>query len=147
MDKARELGADVAVDYGRPAWPDAVRDAIGDRPITITLDGVGGRLGRQALELVAVGGRVVLYGASSGQPTELSAGDLFARGLTASAAVGARLMARPGGLRHFEALSLDALADGRLTPLVGQRFPLSAAAAAHRAIEARATMGKTVLIP
>jgi NADPH:quinone reductase len=38
------------------------------------------------------------------------------------------------------------LADGRLAPLV-QRFPLSEAAAAHAALEARATVGKAVLVP
>jgi NADPH:quinone reductase-like Zn-dependent oxidoreductase len=36
-------------------------------------------------------------------------------------------------------------AAGRLRPLIGQRFPLERAADAHAAIEARATVGKTLL--
>ena len=38
-------------------------------------------------------------------------------------------------------------AAGRLVPVVGRRFPLADAAGAHRAIEARDTVGKTVLVP
>ena len=83
---------------------------------------------------------------ASGEPTELSAGDLLARGITATAAIGARIAQRPGGLRDLEEQALAAAADGRLVPVV-QRFALAQAAAAHEAIEGRATVGKTVLVP
>jgi NADPH2:quinone reductase len=43
--------------------------------------------------------------------------------------------------------ALVAATEGRLRPLVGQRFPLAEASAAHAAITARSTIGKTVLIP
>ncbi|WP_431975104.1 zinc-binding dehydrogenase [Micromonospora haikouensis] len=36
---------------------------------------------------------------------------------------------------------------GRVTPLVGQAFPLDRAADAHRAVEDRAAVGKTLLTP
>jgi NADPH2:quinone reductase len=38
-------------------------------------------------------------------------------------------------------------AAGQLVPLVGPHFALADAADAHRAMEARATVGKTVLVP
>jgi NADPH2:quinone reductase len=123
-----------------------VREALDGRAVTVTLDGVGGALGRGALELLAVGGRLILFGFSSGQPTELSVGDLYSRGLTVSAAIGARIAQRPGGLRGFEEQALAAAADGALVPVV-QRFDLAQAAAAHTAIETRASMGKIVLVP
>lgn len=41
--------------------------------------------------------------------------------------------------------ALDLAADGALRPVIGQRFPLDKAADAHAAIEARATIGKTLL--
>ncbi len=136
--RVRELGADVAVDYTAADWPAIVRAA---------LDGVGGDLGRSALELIGAGGRLILFGFSSGQPTQLSAGDLFSRGLTASAAIGPRILRRPGGLRDLEERAVAEAAAGRLVPVVGQRFALAEAAAAHVAIETRATVGKTVLVP
>ena len=144
--RVAQLGADVAVDYAAHGWGDAVREALAGREVTVALDGVGGTIGRRALELIGAGGRLILFGFSSGSPTEVSASDLFARGLTASAAVGARIAQRPGGLRDLEERALAAAAEGRLVPLV-QRFALAEAPAAHEAIEARATVGKTVLVP
>jgi NADPH2:quinone reductase len=142
--RVRGLGAAVAIDYTARDWTEAVRDALGDAQATVAFDGVGGEVGRGALELLAPGGRLILFGWSSGEPTRLSASDLFARGLTASAAIGPRILNRPGGMRELEEQALAALAEGRLRPLV-QRFPLGDAAAAHAALEARATVGKVVL--
>ena len=102
------------------------------------------QIGRAALELLGVGGRLVLYGWSSGEPTPLTTVDLFARGISASAAIGARIFNRPGGIRDLEEKALAAA--GTLVPLV-QHFPLAEAAKAHAAIAARATTGKVVLIP
>jgi NADPH2:quinone reductase len=146
VQRVAQLGAAVAVDYAAPDWSEAVRATLDGRAVTVALDGVGGALGRGALELLGPGGRLILFGFASGQPTELSAGDLFARGISATAAVGARIAQRPGGLRDLEEQALAAAADGRLVPLV-QRFALAEAAAAHEAIERRATVGKTVLVP
>lgn len=146
LERVRANGATGAVDYLVPGWPDAVGAALGDRAPTVLLDGVGGEAGRTALELLAPGGRVVMFGWSSGEILALTSGDLYARGLTASAAVGPRLLQRPGGLRELEERALDEAAAGRLVPAV-HSFPLAEAAAAHAALEARATTGKVVLVP
>jgi NADPH2:quinone reductase len=147
VGKVWDLGADVAVDYLEPDWPARVAAALAGRSPTAVLDGVGGEHGRAALELLGPGGRLVLFGFASGAPTRLTAGDLFARGISATAAIGPRILARPGGQRELEQQALAAAAEGRLVPLVGQRFALADAAAAHAAIEARATVGKTLLVP
>jgi NADPH2:quinone reductase len=57
---------------------------------------------------------------------------------------------RPGPLAAHEAKRLSAralqlAAQGRLRAVIGQRFPLAEAAEAHRAIESRQTIGKTLL--
>lgn len=147
VEQVRRLGAEIAVDYTEPGWPDAVRSALDGREVTVALDGVGGGLGRAALELIGVGGRLLMFGWASGEPIPLSAMDIFARGLTVGVAVGPKLLSRPGGLRELETRSLEAAATGRLVPLIGQAFPLARAAEAHAALESRATMGKTVLKP
>lgn len=50
----REIGADHAIDYTRLGRPDAVREALAGRSVTPALDGVGGQVGRCALELLGV---------------------------------------------------------------------------------------------
>jgi NADPH:quinone reductase len=96
LARVRDLGAEVAIDYTERDWPGAVREALGDRAPTVAFDGVGGEVGRSVLELLAPGGRLILFGFSSGELTRLSAGDLFGRGLTASAAIGPRIPEPPG---------------------------------------------------
>ena len=97
--------------------------------------------------LLGVGGRLVMYGSSSGSLIDLSADDLYRLGITASAAIGSRILQRPGGLRDLEIRALREAAERRLTPVVGQRYSLADAAVAHAAVESRSTAGKTVLRP
>jgi NADPH2:quinone reductase len=146
VETVRQLGATLAVDYTQPDWPRTVRDALGRREITLAFDGVGGAAGRQALELLGSGGRLILFGWSSGTPTQFSTGDLLAAGLTVSVGIGPHILKQPGRLRNLEEQALCAAAAGCLVPLV-DRFALARAADAHRALETRATTGKTVLIP
>jgi|1186.fasta_scaffold200003_2 NADPH2:quinone reductase len=141
--KVAQLDADLAVDYSRPGWTEGLRD----RRVTVVLDGVGGELGRAALETLSPGGRIVLFGFASGKPTEITTGDLYRLGIRADAAVGPRMLNRPGGLRELETAALAAAAAGRLVPRVGRTYPLPEAAEAHRALESRKTTGKVVLVP
>jgi NADPH2:quinone reductase len=142
-EKTARIDADLAVDYSRPDWTERLRE----HRVTVVLDGVGGALGRAALELLAPGGRIILFGFASGAPTEITTADLYRLGIRADAAIGPRMMQRPGGLRELETAALEAAATGRLVPIVGEAFALADAAAAHRALESRATVGKVVLIP
>ncbi len=146
----RDLGADVAIDYLDADWPAQVRVAVeelGQPGATVVLDGVGGDAGRAAMELLAPGGRLVMFGWASGTPLDLTTMDLYRTGITATVAIGARMLASPGGLAALEARALEAAASGRWTPLIGQRFALDDAASAHDALERRATVGKVVLVP
>ena len=113
--------------------------------MSVVLDGVGGAAGRAAMELLGIGGRLVLFGWSAGEPTQITTQDLIARHLSATWAL-PRQLQRPGGLRELETRALAEAAAGRLVPLT-QPFALAQAAAAHTALETRATVGKTVLIP
>ena len=144
-ERVRELGAAVAVDYLDSDWAERVRDALGGRAVSVVLDGVGGALGREALELLGPGGRMVVFGWSAGEPTKLTTMDVFDRYLTVTTGFGPEI-GDPARKRELEAKALAEAAAGRWVPLLS-RFPLAGAAAAHAALERRATVGKTVLIP
>jgi NADPH2:quinone reductase len=132
------LGASVVVDYLDAGWGDGVRNSVGG--VDVVFDGVGGRLSRGAFDLLAPGGRMVSFGLASGAWTPVSEVDAAARSVTL-----VRAAASVEELRGFTSLALEDGAAGRLRPLIGQRFPLDRAADAHAAIQARATVGKTLL--
>ncbi|CAN5745483.1 zinc-binding dehydrogenase [soil metagenome] len=146
VERVRKNGADVAVDYVKDGWDDEVRGALGERNVTVVLDGVGGDAGRMAFGLLGGGGRFVMFGYSSGALTQITSSDLAGNGLTAMWALGPAILSRPGGIRALETKALAEAAAGRLVPVV-TRFPLDQAAEAHRALEERRTVGKVVLIP
>ncbi|QCX75535.1 Quinone oxidoreductase 1 [Streptomyces sp. YIM 121038] len=143
--RVRALGADVAVDYDRPDWADEVRAALGGREVDVVFDSVGGAAGRAAFDLLGYGGQFVMYGWSAGTPTEFTSEDLHARLLTATYALGPRILRVPGGLRALQERALAEAASGTLVPAV-TTFPLRDAAAAHTALLGRATVGKVVLL-
>ncbi|ALG10169.1 zinc-binding dehydrogenase [Kibdelosporangium phytohabitans] len=143
--RVRELGADVVVDYRAEGWVERVQEGLGGRELTVVFDSVGGEAGRVGFELLGLGGRMLMFGYSAGEPTRFTPGEVIGRGLSVTAAFRARIANRPGGLRGLESESLAALAKGELVPLT-QSFPLADAAAAHRALETRGTVGKVVLV-
>jgi NADPH2:quinone reductase len=53
----------------------------------------------------------------------------------------------PDDLHRLIEAALQQAASGQIRPTIGQTYPLDRAADAHAAIEARATLGKTLLIP
>ena len=132
---ATSLGADAAIDYTEPGWERAAG------PVDVVFDGVGGAIARAAFGLLGDGGRMVSYGLASGAWSDVSEEEATARGVRR---IG---LSRPdpAASRAFTARALAAAAEGRLRPVIGARFPLACAAEAHAAIEARATVGKTLL--
>ncbi|MFD0143911.1 MULTISPECIES: zinc-binding dehydrogenase [unclassified Streptomyces] len=148
----KENGADLAVDYKLPDWPDQVRAFLGTRSATVVFDSVGGATGLAAVDLLGKGGLHVVFGWSGaglhdGEPLTFTDEELAARGITSESVLGPVMIQKAGGdVRNLELASLAAATEGTLRPAV-HRFPLKEAAAAHRALETRGTIGKVVLIP
>jgi NADPH2:quinone reductase len=133
---ARELGADRAVDYAQASWAGTI-----GAPVDVVFDGVGGEIGRTAFELVRSGGRHCAFGMASGAFAAIDEQEAEARGVTLLRGA----MLSPDQMLALTRKALDLAAAGELKPVIGQTFPLQRAADAHRAIESRATMGKTLL--
>lgn len=134
-----ELSPDQVVDYGEDGWEQRVDG------VTLVYDGVGGEVGRTALELLRPGGRLVMFGFSAGTPTRLDTGDLIGRSITAGWSLGPRMAALPGGIPGLAARALDRVSAGEWRPLV-TTYPLADAARAHADLEGRRALGKVVLI-
>ncbi|MFJ4941332.1 zinc-binding dehydrogenase [Streptomyces albidoflavus] len=142
----RGLGADLAVDYDRPAWSDEVRAHFGTgRPVTAVLDGVGGAKAAEAYGLLADGGRLVTIGCASGEWFAPDPEEAAARSVEVIPAI-ARWAASDVDRSLSRTRALDAGAHGSLKAAY-QTFALSDAAHAHAEMAARRTAGKVVLLP
>jgi len=135
---ARSLGASATVDYRGQGWVDRLGE-VAPAGLDAVFDGVGGDVGPALVARVRPGGRYLPHGAASGRWAAVEA-----RGITVIP-----LPAVAGGQAEMYRLVEQAFAlaaAGELRPTVGQTYPLADAAAAHAAIEARATLGKTLLL-
>ncbi|MFC4336779.1 zinc-binding dehydrogenase [Salininema proteolyticum] len=146
-EKARRVldaGADAAVDYRAEDWSASLERALEGREATVLLDGVGGEAADTAFEQIVPGGRVLVFGWSSGSAVPVDAQRLMDRGVSFIPSLGPHAVAAAGGLPKLEREALRRLAQGEWRPLVS-RFPMDGAAEAHRALEERLTAGKVVL--
>jgi NADPH2:quinone reductase len=141
---ALSLGADLAVDYGRDGWPEEVVEATGGRGVDAVLESVGGEVGARAYECLAPLGRLVTFGAASGEglrPPDMW--QLNLKGQIVSGYGGPWI--RPGAAQRAREAISAYLKEGALEVIVGRTFPLAAAVEAHRAVEGRAVAGKVLL--
>ncbi len=142
-DLTLSLGTDHAIDYGRDDWTEQLLEATGGKGVDIVLESVGGKIAEQAFGCLAPLGRLVMFGAASGQP--MPPPDLMQmniKGQSLSGFGGPWL--RPGRARAARQEISNYLQNGDLQTS-GPSFPLAEAAEAHRAIESRATTGKVIL--
>ena len=141
---ARELGAAEAVNYRESDWLEHL-DAAAPDGVDVVFDGVGGDLTAALAGRIRPGGRYLPHGAAGGRWGELDQAALAARGVTVIplAAIGST----PEELFTLVERALELAERGDIRPIVGHTHPLEHAARAHAAIEARTTIGKTLLIP
>ncbi|MFH0176199.1 zinc-binding alcohol dehydrogenase family protein [Streptomyces cacaoi] len=135
-DFVRALGADDVITYDQDDW--------GGR-VDYALDAVGGELLTPAIASLAPGGRLVAY--SSGGGT-IQAYDLL---VGAKSVIGFQMAhiarGKPELYERWRRELWHLFADGTLKPVVHKEFALEDAAEAHATIEARANLGKVVLVP
>ncbi|MCF1595376.1 quinone oxidoreductase family protein [Streptomyces muensis] len=146
---ARAVGADAVVDHRSPTWAEEVRELTGGRGPDLILDGVGAEVLQQGVRLLAPGGRLVFYGSSGGELEipRVSVMDLIGIKYVTGFALSAWRLGRPQEYEAGVAELTRLLADGQVKSAVHARLPLERAAEAHTLLEARAQLGRVVLIP
>ena len=145
---AAGLGADLSLDCPLAELADKVREATGGDGVPVVLDGVGAASWEASLASVARRGLIVSYGNASGPVPPVPLLELSRRGsLFVTRPTLFDYCATPDEMRASAARLFAMMQSGQVEVRIGARFPLAAAAEAHRALEARATTGSTVLIP
>lgn len=140
---AKANGADTVAVSTNYLFSEAVKRATGGRGADVIYDGLGREAVKENFEALALRGHWVSYGQASGAHDAFP--DLTAKSGTLSRPVlfhytGEHLQEMAGNV-------FAALRDGTIRVEVRHRYPLAAAADAHRDLEARRTSGQIVLLP
>lgn len=144
---AREMGADVTVNYTDPDWAGQVAEATDGVGPDIIYESAGGAITTASLAMLAPRGQIVIYGALNIQEFALGVPDLLTMIFKNQSLTGFALapLLTAEGLKADLAQLFALVAAGTLRVTIGGRFAFGAAAEAHRQLESRATRGKLVL--
>jgi len=137
LEKARALGADLAVDHVEGDVVQAVKEATGGSGADIVVETVGEATWERSLAAAAQDGRIVVCGATSGHSPPARLYRLWWKQL----AVYGSTMGMPD---DFEG-AYELIRSGRARVHVDSVFPLAKAATAHEHLESGAQFGKVVL--
>jgi NADPH:quinone reductase-like Zn-dependent oxidoreductase len=138
-ESLRRLGAHFVYDRQEMDFSAAVYEQTGRRGVDVVFDSVGAATWTGSVRSLAPGGRLVVYGATTGHEANLDLRRLFWRQLEI---IGTTMASRA----EFEAM-LRAAWAGQLRPVIDTVLPLARAAEAHARLEAARQFGKIVLVP
>ena len=120
----------------------------GDAGVAAVYDGVGKTTFYEGLKAIRPFGKMILYGAASGQPDPLPVALLARHGSLYVQRPTIKTYTRtPGLLRERARRLFDLVEHGKLEVRIGARYPLAQARQAHVDLQARKTTGKILLIP
>jgi NADPH:quinone reductase-like Zn-dependent oxidoreductase len=137
LERARELGADLALNHATEDVKAAVKEATGGRGADVVVEHVGEATWKTSLDIAAPGGRITVCGATTGPNPPAGLHRIWWKQLSI-------LGSTMGTAEDFAAV-YELVASGRARPVVDHVFPLEEIRAAHERMEAGEQLGKIVL--
>jgi NADPH:quinone reductase len=143
---AREAGADHVGRYD--GFAERARELTGGQGVAAVYDGVGRTTFYEGLRALRPLGRMIVYGAASGQPDPLPVQQLAKHGsLYVQRPTIGTYTRTPELLRQRASAVFRLVEQGKLDVRIGARYRLAEARQAHLDLEARRTTGKILLVP
>jgi len=137
LERARQLGADVSINYAKEDWESAVYEKTAKRGVDVVLENVGAQTWKQSLRSLRKGGRLVTCGATTGPIVETDIRIVFWKQIHIIGSTMANRREFNDVMRLFFA--------GRLKAIVDEIVPLKDGAAAQRRLAEGRQFGKIVL--
>jgi NADPH:quinone reductase-like Zn-dependent oxidoreductase len=137
LEKARELGADAVINHTTQKIADEVKRLTNRRGVEVVFEHVGQATWENSIRSLAVGGRLVTCGATTGFDGAINIAYLFTRHLS--------ILGSFMGSKAELLSALELLRRGLLKPVIDVVLPLEKCAEAHIRMENRELFGKIVL--
>jgi NADPH:quinone reductase-like Zn-dependent oxidoreductase len=137
LEKARQLGADHVINHKTQKIRDEVRRITNKRGVDVVFEHVGTATWDDSLASLALAGRLVTCGNTTGYDAKIDLRFLFSRQLS--------LLGSYMGLKSELHTIMKLVSAGQLKPVVDRVFPLQEAAAAHAYLESGQQFGKVIL--
>jgi putative PIG3 family NAD(P)H quinone oxidoreductase len=148
LERCRELGASLAVNYKEQDFLAEVMAFTNDEGVDVILDPVGANYLAKNLQVLRRYGRLVSIGLLSGAKAEMNMGLLLGKRLKI---IGSTLRTRPLDekieiTRQFSKEFWPKLQSGEIRPIIDTTFPITEAQAAHEYVADDKNIGKVILV-
>jgi NADPH:quinone reductase len=145
LARVRDLGLQHGINYKQRDYVEAIKDLTRGEGVDAVFEMLGGEHVAKSVKCVRDFGRVIVYGAATGETPQLDTRLLYAKGASVHGLWLSYLSAnRPLMESAWKQLS-EWLAAGKLHPVIGKVFPLEEARAAYTLMQEGKNYGKIVL--
>jgi len=141
-------GADELVNYAQDDLKAAVKALTGGKGVDVIYDPVGDRLADPAFRTIGWEGRYLVIGFAGGQIPAIPLNLALVKGASIVGVFWGDFVNRDPAGHHANMAELYAMhAEGKLKPLISERFPLAQGGAAIRHMMDRQATGKVIVTP
>lgn len=147
LERCRELGASILIDYKEQDFVEELRAATDGRGADVILDNMGAKYLPRNVAALATGGRLVIIGMQGGVKGELDIATLLRkRGTVVATSLRARPRAEKAAIVAEVREHVWPLVEaGEVVPVIHGRFPAREVARAHEELDKGTHIGKVLL--
>jgi len=147
IERVRQLGADLVINYQEEDFSEAVRVFTGKKGVDVILDHIGANYLALNMRALAVGGTLVIIGVMSGAKAELNLALMMVK---RQRIIGSVLRSRSVEekrdiVANFISTVMPKFSDRSVVPIIYKTYALDDVAEAHKTMEQSKHFGKIVL--
>jgi NADPH:quinone reductase len=145
LARASALGLQHGINYKQQDYEEAISDLTHSEGVDAVFEMLGGEHPTKSVHCVRDFGRVIVYGAATGRPSQLDPRILYAKGASVHGLWLTYISQKPALMQEAWRQLSSWTEQGHLRPAVGHVFPLEKAVEAYRLLLEGKNFGKVVL--
>jgi NADPH2:quinone reductase len=145
LDRVKQLGLQHPINYKKTDYEKTIKDLTHGEGIDVVFEMLGGEHTAKSVRCLRDFGRLVAYGAATGQRAQIDVGSLYAKGASVHGLWLTYLSANPDLMKQAWNQLSAWVSHGDLRPVIGDVLPMERVADGYRLLLQRKNFGKVVL--
>src|ERR1700720_1224797 len=145
LTRVKELGLQHGINYKQQDYEDAVKNLTRGEGVDAVFEMLGGEHTAKSLRCLRDFGRVIQYGTATGKPPQIDLRAMYAKSASVQGLWLTYLSQKAEIMEPAWKQLSEWIDQGKLTPQIGQVFPLQQAVDAYKLLQGGKSYGKVVL--
>jgi NADPH2:quinone reductase len=145
LSRVKELGLQHAINYKRHEYEEIVKNLTHGEGVDAVFEMLGGEHTAKSLRCLRDFGRVIQYGTATGKPPQIDLRAMYAKSASVQGLWLTYLSQKPEIMEPAWRQLSAWISEGKLTPQIGEIFPLERAVEGYKLLQDGKNYGKVVL--